>query len=267
MKRIIAALVSFTVIFMVASCSSGKNSSSSPEETIVTESAQTTEVTGAAEVTMTGVPEITVIYDFEGLDSEKSVSVLTSDKYHIRFRCNVEGQFMYQDVYFDTDDIIVETEYLSTKYSVLFKDQVQYTIIDDIYYRMPSEEPEKIGTADMFEGYGYIGSGTTELDGKTYKYDEFYQDTTESTSKFLLDEKNELCAMISGNKTMYIEICDSDFNSDEIISVPKNAKEVSAEEFNTQFLEKVAGNTAAVSETSEEAPAESIEETQEQAEE
>lgn len=263
MKRIIVALISFSVIFMFASCSSEKNSSSLPEKAVVTESAETTEVT---EVTTEEEPVVTVIYDFKGLDSEKSVSVLTSDKYHIRFRCNVEGQFMYQDVYFDTDDIIVGTEYLSTKYSVLFKDQVQYTIIDDIYYRMPSEEPEKIGTADMFEGYGYIGSGTTELDGKTYKYDEFYQDTTKSTSQFLLDEKNELCAIISGDKIMYIEICDSDFNSDEIISVPKDAKEVSAEEFNTQFLEKVAGNTAAVSETSEKTPAESDEEIGEQAE-
>ncbi|MDO5149863.1 MAG: hypothetical protein ACI4KB_10905 [Oscillospiraceae bacterium] len=245
MKRIIAALISFSVIFMFASCSSEKNSSSLPEKAVVTESAETTEVTEVTEVTTEEEPVVTVIYDFKGLDSEKSVSVLTSDKYHIRFRCNVEGQFMYQDVYFDTDDIIVGTEYLNTKYSVLFKDQVQYTIIDDIYYRMPSEEPEKIGTADMFEGYGYIGSGKTELDGKTYKYDEFYQDTTKSTSQFLLDEKNELCAIISGDKIMYIEICDSDFNSDEIICVPKDAKEVSAEEFNTQFLEKVAGNTAA----------------------
>lgn len=267
MKRIIAALVSFSVIFMFASCSSGKTSSSASGDAMVTEtsdSAQTTEVT---EVMETEEPQITVIYDFKGLDSEKSVSVLTSDKYHIRFRCDVEGQFMYQDVYFDTDDIIVGTEYLNTKYSVLFKDQVQYTIIDDIYYRMPTEEPEKIGTADMFEGYGYIGSGTTELDGKKYKYDEFYQDTTKSTSKFLLDEKNELCAIISGDKIMYIEICDTDFSSDEVISVPKDAKEVSAEEFNTQFLEKVAGNTAAVSETSEESAAETDEEIEEQAEE
>ena len=76
MKRIIAALVSFTVIFMVASCSSGKNSSSSPEETIVTESAQTTEVTGAAEVTMTGVRKLLSYMTLRGLTAKSQYQFL-----------------------------------------------------------------------------------------------------------------------------------------------------------------------------------------------
>lgn len=249
MKRIIAALLSFTVVFSLASCSKkGTETNVKVEEPLLTESAFSeigTEEPAEDEET------VEIIYDFKGLDSEKAITVLTSDKYHIRFRYDVTGQAMYQDVYYDSSDILVRIEFLQTSYSILYKDGVQYTIIDDIYYRMPSDEPEDIGSSDMFEGFGYIGSGTAELDGKEYKYDEFYQTTTDSTTKFLLDDKNELYALQSSDKTMYIEKYDTDFESEKMICIPEGTKELSADEFNTKFMEKVAGNTA-VSETKNE---------------
>ncbi len=115
---------------------------------------------------------------------------------------------------------------------------------------MPADEPEDLGSSDMFEGFGYIGSGETELDGVKYKYDEYYQTTTNSTTKFLMTDSNELYALQSAEKTMYIEKYDADFDSSAELNIPENTKELSADEFNTVFLQKVAGNTAGLSEES-----------------
>ena len=181
MKRIIAALLSVTVVLSFASCGkksteTGTESAGNTQSEFSASEGESAEETGEDEET------IEISYDFKGLDSEKAITVLTSDKYHIRFKYDVSGQFMHQDVYFDTSDILVKTEFMDTKYSILYKDEVQYTIIDDVYYRTPSDEPENLGSSDMFEGFGYIGSGETELDGQKYKYDEYYQTTTKSTT-------------------------------------------------------------------------------------
>ena len=54
-----------------------------------------------------------------------------------------------------------------------------------------------------------------------------------------MNEKNELYALQSADKTMIIEAYDSDFDSAAVLNIPEGTKELSADEFNTIFLQKV----------------------------
>ncbi|WP_044974225.1 hypothetical protein [Ruminococcus sp. HUN007] len=146
---------------------------------------------------------------------------------------------MKQDIYYTRNGILVNVDFMDTVYSTLYKDGFQYTLIDDIYYKVPVDDADD-NSVDMFADYGYVESGETELEGKTYKYDEFYQGTTDTFSKFLIDN-NKLYAILSEDgSAMYIEKLDDSFE-ESILSMPSSAKEVTQEEFNTKFVEKVAG--------------------------
>ncbi len=243
-KKILPVLAAFCTVFSLASC--GKENAG--EDRGVPEDNETVSYTDDETVSETesGEEEQTVSYDFTGIDSEKAIKILTSDKYHIKFRYDYTGQPMYQDIYYDSNNILVETVFMGTDYSMLLKDGVQYTLIGDIYYKMPEESVSELSSGDMFEDYGYTESGETELDGKKYRYDEFYQGITDSYTKFLVDDSNELYAIMSSDKVMYIEEYDNSFKSEEKICIGEGMNEVSEDEFNKVFLEMVTSNTDAL---------------------
>lgn len=278
MKKTLAAILAFSMILSVSSCNkSDKNEVSESESTSSvtdessaegsedsetesdTESDTETDSETEAEPK---IDESKLSYDFSGLDSGECMTMLTSGKYHVLIKYVIMGESMYQDLYFGDGSMLMTTDYMGTAYTMLYKDKIQYTIFEDIYYTTPAGE--LFGSGDMFEKFAYYESGTTELEGVTYKYDEYYQETTQALTKVLMKEDNTVFAFMSGDQVMYIEKYDQDFDPAQVIALSENAKEVSAEEFNTQLMNKLAGNTEAASETPEEAPAEGDEEIKEQ---
>ncbi|MBE6853059.1 MAG: hypothetical protein E7505_06240 [Ruminococcus sp.] len=251
MKKIITALLLASMVLSFASCSSEKDNQDSGLQSQTTASDDSSATSESAvsdadaqpddEPAVTTIDTSKLIYDFKGLDSEECITVLTSKKYYIRFRYDYMEQPMYQDLYYDNGKMYITTDFMGTKYSVLYQDKTQYTISDDMYCKTDVGEQGDIGSADMFEGFAYVESGETELEGTKYKYDEYYQTTTDSMTKMLLTDDNKVYAFQSGDKLMYIEAYSSDFDPDEKIAIPEGTREVSEEEFNTLFLEKLVG--------------------------
>jgi hypothetical protein len=243
LKKIIASLLAISVCAVITSCNSKENSTAEKKDTSsATESSEPDNTDDAAdEAESTETSSVQVSYDFDGIASEKAVKMLTSDKYHLKFSTDVSGQPMSQEIYYLNGGILVNVEFMNTVYTNIYTDKTQYTIIDDIYYKLPVEDAET-DSVDMFEDYGYVSSGETELDGKTYKYDEFYQGTTGTYSKFIMDGDMLYAIQNNDNTVMKIETLDDSFD-DSAVSVPAGAKEVSQDEFNTLFLQKVAGVT------------------------
>ena len=242
LKKILASLLAISICSVFTSCDGKENNQTEKNDTSsLTESSAsdgTNDESAEAESTETSVQ---VSYDFDGIASEKAVKTLTSDKYHLKFSTDVSGQSMSQEIYYLNGGILVNVEFMNTVYTNIYKDKTQYTIIDDVYYKLPDEDNDT-DSVDMFEDYGYVSSGETELDGKNYKYDEFYQGTTGTLSKFIMDGDKLYAIQNSDSTVMKIEALDDSFD-DSVVSVPAGAKEVSQDEFNTLFLQKVAGVT------------------------
>jgi len=237
-NKITASLLALSIVFTFASCGTD-DTKKAAEESAVTE----TEISEAAEeVTEAAEEEKQISFDFTGLDSEKSIRILTSDKYHIKYSYDYEGKLMYQDVYVSGKNTLLKTSFMNTEYSILYRDKCSYTIMKDFYWKSSGEDDED-ETSELFEGFGYVRSGETELNGKNCRYDEYYQDITDSYTWFILSENNELIALETADRLMMVEECDSDFNPDEVINLPENCSECTEEEFNVKFLEAVASNT------------------------
>ena len=267
MKKTLAAILAFSMVLSISSCNKSDNSdvseseitSSVTDETNAEESENNetesdteseSETEGAETEAKPQIDESKLSYDFSGLDSGKCMTMLTSGKYHVLIKYVIMGESMYQDLYFCDGSMLMTTDYMGTAYTMLYKDKTQYTIFEDIYYTTPAGE--LFGSGDMFEKFAYYESGTTELEGVTYKYDEYYQETTQALTKVLMKEDNTVFAFVSGEQVMYIEKYDQDFDPAQVIALSENAKEVSAEEFNTQLMNKLAGETAAESENADE---------------
>ena len=243
-KKLTAALLAFCMCAFMTSCADQKKNS---DDTSVTDKTETSASESAAEETEAETeaksgPEVS--YDFDGLDSEKAVKTLTSSKYHIKFKSVVEmgegseDTELHQDIYFSEGAVLVDNDFMDTNYSMLYKDGEQYTILGDIYSKTSSGSSDEVEELDMFKGFGYVESGTMDFEGQNYKYDEYYQVTTGAYFKFLVDDKKELKAIISDKNTMYIETLEDSFD-DSAVSVPSGAKEVTQEEFNTVFVQKL----------------------------
>ena len=241
LKKIIASLLALSFCALITSCDSKENSTAEKRDASSETGSSKTESTDAADEAESTEASVQVSYDFSGIASEKAIKMLTSDKYHLRFSTDVSGESMSQEIYYTKDGILVNVEFMNTVYSNLYKDNTQYTIIDDVYYKVPVDDTDA-ASVDMFEDFGYVSSGETELDGKTYKYDEFYQGTTGAYSKFIMEGDKLLAIRNYDDTVMKIETLDDSFD-ESTVSVPEGAKEVSQDEFNTIFLQKVAGVT------------------------
>ena len=241
LKKIIASLLALSFCALITSCDSKENSTSENRDASLETGNSKTESTDAADEAESTEASVQVSYDFSGIASEKAIKMLTSDKYHLRFSTDYSGESMSQEVYYTKDGILVNVDFMNTVYSNLYKDNTQYTIIDDVYYKVPVDDTDA-ASVDMFEDFGYVSSGETELDGKTYKYDEFYQGTTGAYSKFIMEGDKLLAIRNYDDTVMKIETLDDSFD-ESTVSVPEGAKEVSQDEFNTIFLQKVAGVT------------------------
>ncbi len=255
-RKLTAFVLAFCTAAALCSCGNSKNTESSlPEknaaeqseavntETTETPEGEVTEVTAAEE------DKVEVSYDFSGLASENAVKILTSEKYHIKFRYVFEKQEMYQEIYYYKGDSLSIIEIINTEYSVLYRpaSNEKYTILGDVYSKSEPESDEASVIQDMFLDYGYTGSGETEIDGKKYSYDEFYQEADRAFTKFIMNDEGKLYAIQSAENTIYIEECDDDFDPAEVIALSDDMKELSSDEFNTVFMEEVLGNTEAVS--------------------
>lgn len=243
-RKTAAFLAAMMMTFSVTSC--GSSEKAAPEKETTEQSVtETTKKADPFEKTAEDAEEETnLVFDYTGLDSEKAIKAITSDRYHMVFTCDYDDQVMKRDIYFDTvSSVLDRTYFMNMDYSTIYSDGTKYNVIDDIYFSSPVPENDKTTDSYRFEGYGYTGSGETEFEGKKYKYDEFSQGYEDSVMKLLLNEDNSLYAIVSDGSVMYIEVCDADFDPAKVIKVPDGLTEVSENDFNTIFLDKVLSNT------------------------
>lgn len=243
-RKTAAFLAAMMMTFSVTSC--GSSEKAAPEKETTEQSVtETTKKADPFEKTAEDAEEETnLVFDYTGLDSEKAIKAITSDRYHMVFTCDYDDQVMKRDIYFDTvSSVLDRTYFMNMDYSTIYSEGIKYNVIDGIYFSSPVSDDDDVTSNYKFEGYGYTESGETTLDGKKYKYDEFSQGYEDSVMKLILNDDNSLYAIESDGTFMYIEVCDSDFNPSDIIKLPEGKTEVSEEEFNTIFLEKVLSNT------------------------
>lgn len=252
LKKILAAVLSFSMVMVLASCneSTTEESSTATEVTTVATEEVTTvaEESSAAEteaaVAVTEAAESTIdksklVYDFAGLDSEEVMKVFSSGKYYLKYSIPMYG--MEQSLYFDNGQILVSASMSGMESTSLIKDGKQYMLMDDMYYQLPESEVQDGASEDMFAGFGYIESGTTDVEGTTYKYDEFYQESTDSRTKFLLTDDNKLWGFESDGVVMQIVEYSGDFDTEAKIAFPEGASEVAEDVFMEAFMAKMYG--------------------------
>jgi len=259
MKKILAGVLALSMVLVMSSCGKDeKSSKDSKETTAVTTTAETEETTeessesdgssAAASGDSSSESKIDpadLKYDFKGIASEKYITAFSSGKYMLKY--SIPDYGMSQTVYLDGENEYMSMEMSGMNYSMLYLDKVQYMLGDNQYAKMESGESSipGLGVADMFSDFGLYKSGEEDVDGKTYKYDEYYQEATGQTIKLLVSDNGDLYALGVEGMYMIVEEFNDDFDSSKIMAIPEGAKEVSAEELQKSLSGGIAGGDAA----------------------
>ncbi len=245
MKKILAGVLALSMVLVISSCGkddkSSKKSKDSKEKAAVTsETEETTEESSeskdsSSEVIIDSSNEVDIdksklTYDFKGLASEPYITVLTSDKYMLKY--SVPDYGMSQTVYLDGENEFMTIEMSGIEYSMLYLDKAQYMLGNNQYAKDDSKitDIEGLGVSKMFSNFALYESGEEDIDGKTYKYDEYYQESADSLIKLLISEDGDLYALESQDVYMLVDEFSADFDSSKIMAIPEGATEVSADE-------------------------------------
>lgn len=260
MRKILAAVMALSMLACVTSCSKTADSSSDTQETTAAET--TAEETTAADSADEGTtaetePAISpddLKFDFTGLASEKYIKLLASDKYVLKY--SIPQYKMTTELYIDGDNCKATAGMSGVVYSMISKDGQVFMVSDSLQAYAKSTDQSVDETKSQFADMGLVQSGETEVEGKTYKYDEYAKkDDTSSTLKLLVDEKGDLFAFESSGTYLYIDEIGEDFNSDDTFKIPDNYVEMDQEELYTQMSTAMMGAQSGDSGASDDAAA------------
>ncbi len=246
-SKIISSVLSFLLVFAMASCSSSDNSSDNSAEVKQTTAVSQTEVTEITTETTkdntTGdttdqtainndpaeeVDLDSLVYDFTDLKSGEMVQAFTDGKYMISYY--IQGfEDTVQTMYFDKDSALIHINSQGIEYDMIYKDNKKYNIYKDSRYT--EDSTIKTEQLNIFGQFGYIGDGTTEFDGKQCKYEEYYDKSGRLKTKIIFNDEGNIIALEEAGTVLYITDFKAEFDSEKIISVPENCKELSEEKF------------------------------------
>ncbi len=247
MKKILAGVLALSMILIMASCGNEETySSEENKETTAVTTSQTVENTdevsdsdmdSIAQTASSSESEINpedLKYDFKGIASEKYITALSSDKFMIKYSDNKSG--MSLTVCIDGKNEYISMEDAGKATTLMSVDDVKYMLSNSQYAKSTSTGLAGIGASQMYAGLGLYKSGEEEVDGKTYKYDEYYQESTGLTTKMLIDDKGELYALESQGELLIVDEFSDDFDSSKIMTIPEGFKEVSEDEIMKSFM-------------------------------
>ena len=239
-SKIILTALSFSLMLAIASCDSKNESNTNPADqaqTTVTTPAVTEvsttdiETSSSSEVTELPGEEIdmdSLTYDFKDLDTGEMVQAFTDGKYMISYYIkNYEDTI--QTMYFDSDKALIHINSQGIEYDIVYKNGKKINIYKDSKYTEDSMANAQ--DLNIFGHFGYIGSGKAELDGKDYKYEEYYDKSGRLRTKLFVDDDGKIVAFEEAGTVLYIVDYSSEFDGDKIITVPENCEELSEEKF------------------------------------
>lgn len=275
-KKLLAGLLSLSMVFVMASCGETEESSTANKTEETTSSAETeatTEETEAEEKEevveeeeeTTEIDKSKLVYDFAGLDSEEIAKIFTSGKYMLTLSMADFG--MEQTIYFDNEKCRQSISSMGMGYDVLIADGKAYMLLEDAHCEVPLEEAgidSSTETMDMFAELGYYESGETEYNGSTCRFDKYYESVSDTLISFIMDDSNELVAMEAEGMVMGVSEYSGDFDA-SLLEISPDSRAVDQEEFGNLMMaamgmgDMVAGEGEEAEATTESVEAESAE--------
>lgn len=242
-RQVAAAVMSFFFCISAVSCTDS-NKKETDTQNSVTDSVSQTQATGS-EITTEPVPDenndtVDLIYDFTGLDSQKYIEMFKNAKYVLKASIRQDQVELSQVMYVDSENERLLINYKNPAYtSGMFIDNGNmYNIIQGKYCStdISSYQSQVINGFAMYRNCGYMGSGTKELGGVSYKYDEYYDLDLEKTFMILMDSSNKLEGILDAGLFTRINELSSEFD-DSAFSILDDLTEISQEEFSKIMLE------------------------------
>ncbi|MBE6841370.1 MAG: hypothetical protein E7510_00875 [Ruminococcus sp.] len=250
-KKLLAGLLSLSMVFVMASCGETEESSTAGKTEETTSSAETEATTEEAEETeaeeekeevveeeeeTTEIDKSKLVYDFAGLDSEEIVKIFTSGKYMLTLSMTDFG--MEQTIYFDNEKCRQSISSMGMGYDVLITDGKSYMLLEDAHCEVPLEEAgidSSTETMDMFAELGYYESGETEYNGSTCRFDKYYESVSDTLISFIMDDSNELVAMEAEGMVMGVSEYSGDFDA-SLLEISPDSRAVDQEEFGNLMM-------------------------------
>ncbi|MBQ9981673.1 MAG: hypothetical protein IJP18_03805 [Oscillospiraceae bacterium] len=256
-KKLLAGLVSLSMVFVMASCGETEESSTAnkTEETTTsaetevtteeaaeeTEEAETEEVEEEEEEveveSNTDIDKSKLVYDFAGLDSEEFVKIFTSGKYTLNLDMSDLGANM--TFYFENEKCRQSVSVMGMEYDVLIVDDKAHMLIEGAHCEVSMEEAgmdPTLESMDMFAELGYYESGETDYKGTTCKYDQYYESVSDTLISFIMDDSNELIAIESDGMVMGVSEYSADFDA-SLLEIPVDSELVDMEELYKRMSE------------------------------
>lgn len=278
-KKLLAGLLSLSMVFVMASCGETEESSTAGKtEETTTSSAETEATTEEAEETeaeeekeevveeeeeTTEIDKSKLVYDFAGLDSEEFVKIFTSGKYMLTLSMTDFG--MEQTIYFDNEKCRQSISSMGMDYDVLITDGKSYMLLEDAHCEVPLEEAgidSSTETMDMFAELGYYESGETEYNGSTCRFDKYYESVSDTLISFIMDDSNELVAMEAEGMVMGVSEYSGDFDA-SLLEISPDSRAVDQEEFGNLLAQAMGMGDLVAGEGEEGAETEEAETTEE----
>lgn len=241
-RRIIFASLAFAIGLSAVSCS-GKNAADTKEP--VTTEVSVTDVqpeisdvqTEAAE---TESDDEDLIFDFTGLDSQKYIEIFADTHYTLNASIRQNQIELSQVMYVDAENERVLFNYTNPAYtsSVYITSEKLYNICQDKYFCMDISEyhGELMDSYVIYKNCGYKGSGTKELGGVSYKYDEYYDLDQERSFMILMDSSSNLEGILDAGMFTRISGLSREFD-DSAFDILDGLTEISQEEYGQLMAE------------------------------
>lgn len=228
------AIVFLVTVLMFASCSAEKE-------------ADNTEKYGTEkEVIKTGENDYTdqrPVNDrnssgFEALRSGRYASAMKEEHFVLSYY--IPKHEIRQTICVDEGNVFSEFSDPGVSYKIIYiqQENKQYMIVDDCYCETEvNDTPENI--LKIYSDLEYISSGTQDIDGLTYEYDEFRQKRLGSSIRLLTDSEGNLKAFDQTGTVAEIESFSNQADK-SLFTISDNLRKVSEDEIRMAIEKKIA---------------------------
>jgi len=231
-KRIISAAITFVFCVSAVSCAEATNNATDTKEAVTTDVSQTQPEETEPDDEITENDDL--IYDFTGLDSQEYMEIFADAHYTLNASIRQNQIELSQVMYVDSENERLLFNYKNPAYtsSVYITSDKLYNITQGKYFCMDISgyQGELIDSYAIYKKCGYIGSGTKELGGISYKYDEYYDLEQERTFMILMDSSGNLEGILDAGMFTRISSLSRDFD-DSAFDILDGLTEITQEEF------------------------------------
>jgi len=244
-KRFIIAAVALVLGISSVSCSGSKTDSNDTGNTAVTtavsqEQQISTEITAEDTVSDDKFDVSKLVYDFTGLDSQEYIEIFAGAHYTLKASIQQNGIELSQVMYVDSENENILFSYKNPAYTMsnFITSDSMYYISQGKYFSIDVNgyQDHLFDSYAIYKNCGYIGSGTKELGGVSYKYDEFYDLDQDHSFMILMNSSNGLEGILDAGMFTRISGLSTDFDKN-VFDVLDGLTEISQEEFGALMSE------------------------------